>query len=164
MSRPTQLPQFLIGNLTLTNSKYQQQLNSLRQLNVNIRHQLELVEARIPPLNELISQLAGVELLIDTALLGDIVFDRAYTPIPNYSDGSQLLQAAILIPSGMGLVLWDREEYLAFRDYEGPRFQDIHLRFSAFEELSPALKVLLLPQVDVLVEVLLSKLPPGPGA
>ena len=90
------------------------QLGALRELNLSIRKQLEVVESRVPLINVQDSQLAAVHLICDAALLGEIVYDRAYGPIPSQSDGGLLLQAALLVPEGLGLVAWDCEEFLSF--------------------------------------------------
>lgn len=61
-----------------------------------------------------------------------------------------LLQAALLVPEGFGLVAWDRDEFLSFRE-QGPGVRDARLRFVPFDELDSALKVLLLPQIEPLL-------------
>jgi hypothetical protein len=141
-------------------------LETLRQLNLTLRQQLEAAEARVPAINEQIAQLVGIGLIQDAALLGEVVYDKAYSPIPTPTDGSLVLQAAILIPGGLGLVAWDREEFLAVRN-QGPGYRDTHLRFVPFDELGSALKALLLPQVEPLLDRLLSIVRPlhdGPRA
>ena len=126
------------------------QLGELRELNLSIRKQLETVESRVPSINVQVSQLAAIHLIRDAALLGEIVYDRAYGPIPSHSDGGLLLQAALLVPEGLGLVAWDCEEFLSFRE-QGPGVRDARLRFVPFDELDGALKVLLLPQIEPLL-------------
>lgn len=130
------------------------QLEKLRQLNLSIRQQLEAAEACIPAINEQIAQLAVVGLVRDAAFMGQIVYDKAYGAIPSETDGSLLLQAALLVPEGFGLIAWDREAFLAFRE-EGPGYRDARLQFNHFDELDGALRALLLPQVAILLERLL---------
>ena len=114
-----------------------------------------LAEARLPMVNDLIRQLATVDLLPETALLGEVILDQALVPVPNYSDGSQLLQAALLVPGGFGIVLWDREEYLAVRNSHGATSHEMRVRFIAFDQVGSAIKALLLPQVEPLLDRLL---------
>jgi hypothetical protein len=150
------------GTTLLTSpSNLSLQLETLRQLNLTLRQQLEAAEARVPAINEQIAQLAGIGLIQDAALLGEVVYDKAYSPVPNPTDGSLVLQAAILIPGGLGLVAWDREEFLAVRD-QGPGYRDTHLRFVSFDELGSALKALLLPQVEPLLDRLCQMARPVP--
>jgi hypothetical protein len=87
-------------------------------------------------------------------LLGDLVHESLYS-VPIFGDGSQLFQAAILIPGGLGLVAWDREHYLSLQGPEGPGYHDARPRFTSFDDLGPALKGLLLNQVEPLLDRLL---------
>jgi hypothetical protein len=139
----------------LTNRKTAlNQLETLKQLNLSLRSQLELAEARIPPLNEQLTQLARIEFIHNEALFGAFVYHRAYSN-PGAGDGSLLLQAAILVPDGIGLVAWDREEHLSLDGPDGPTYRDARPRFIVFHELDHAQKALLLPQVEPLVDQLL---------
>jgi hypothetical protein len=76
-----------------------------------IRHQLEVAEACVPAINDQIAQLAKTGLTADDVIWGDVVFEQACTSPPG-TDASHLLQVALLIPGGLGIVRWDREEYL----------------------------------------------------
>jgi len=96
------------------------------------------------------------------SLLGDVSSlpaGKACGPIPSESDGSLLLQAALLVPEGFGIIAWDREEYLAARN-SSPRNREARLRFVPFNELGSALKTLLLPQIDPLLAELLRTIRP----
>jgi hypothetical protein len=126
----------------------------LKDLNLSLRQLLEAAEAKIPPLNEQILQLATIDLVRDAALLGEMIYDKAYGPIPSETDNSLLLQVALLVPEGLGLVAWDREEFLALRG-EGPGYRGARLRFVPFNELGSALKAMLLPHVEPLLDRLL---------
>jgi hypothetical protein len=141
----------------LTNRENSQnQLKRLKELNLLLRSQLELAEARIAPLNDQLAQLARIDFLHNEALFGAFVYHRAYSN-PGAGDGSLLLQAAILIPGGIGLVAWDREEYFSLEGPDGPTYRDARPRFTPFHELDHAQKALLLPQVEPLLDQLFAR-------
>ena len=130
------------------------QIEKLRHLNLSIRQQLEAAEACIPEINEQIAQLSVVGLISDAAFMGPIVYDKVYGAIPSETDGSLLLQTALLVPEGLGIIAWDREAFLAFRG-EGPGYREARLQFNRFDQLEGALRALLLPHAAMLLERLL---------
>lgn len=134
-------------------------LERLRMLNLVLRLRLEQAEARIPGINDLIQQLFAIELLPETALLGLVIFERHYSAQTGPQDSSQVLQAAILIPGGLGVVCWDSEDYLAFRNHLPENLQELFLKFVPFDRCGSAVKALLLPQVEPLMERLMTRFP-----
>ena len=128
------------------------QHSSLAVLAVKTR---ELAEATIPILNDQIDQLARTQLLVNEAVLGDIVYSRGYSNSVA-SDGGMLFQAAVLVPGGVGLIQWDREEYLAAESSHTLGVEEARTRFHRFDELEPAFKALLLPQIEFLIGRLLT--------
>jgi hypothetical protein len=139
-------------------SRICRQIEQLQEINLRLRQQLEQAELLLPIVDQLIGQLAVIELLPSTAILGRILLDEPVTG-PVDSDGSRLLQAAILVPGGVGVVIWDREHYLSFRNQEQPGYQDALPRFEPFESQPSGIKSLLLPEVLSLLEQLSSRLP-----
>ncbi len=131
------------------------QLEILKDFNLWLRGQLALAETRVPKLNDQIEQLARMGLLENETLLGDVIYTRPYTD-PQATDGSLLIQAALLVPGGIGLVEWDRDHYLETYRSPLPMESGARVRFRPFDVLEPALKALLLPQVEVLLSRLLS--------
>src|SRR5262245_39008546 len=137
------------------NHRSPNQLEVLMDFNLWLRGQLALAEIRVPTLNDQIEQLARMGLLENETFLGNVIYTRPYTD-PQATDGSLLSQAALLVPGGIGLVEWDTDHY--FELYRSPRRieSEARIRFRLFEELEPAFKALLLPQVEVLLSRLLS--------
>ena len=127
-------------------------LVKLQRLNVSIRAQLEQAEARIPAINVAIEQLSGIQLLPETALLGHVIFERHYCPIVGPTDTSQVLQAALLIPQGLGIVMWTLDEYITFRNAPNNHQGDITVRFVGFDDLEFAIKGLLMPHTQSLLD------------
>jgi hypothetical protein len=70
-----------------------------------------------------------------------------------------VIQAALLVPDGIGVVLWDSEQYAALRDLPEGREADEKVLFQPFAECEPAVKGLLLPEIESLLERLYKRLP-----
>jgi hypothetical protein len=47
-----------------------------------------------------------------TVILGSVIYHRDYAPPRGVWDVSELVQAALLVPQGVGVVVWDCGEYL----------------------------------------------------
>lgn len=132
-------------------------VEQLRQLNLSLRLQLEQAEARIPVINELIERLAAIELVSETALLGLVIYEKHYSSQSGPQDSSQVLQAVLMIPGGFGVICWDVEEYLAFRDHPPEDLSNLFLKYVPFDSCVSAVKALLLPQVEPLMELLMKR-------
>jgi hypothetical protein len=132
------------------------QLEMLKQLNLQIRLDLEQAEAKIPALNEQIDQLSRTGLLDGEAVLGDVIFTRAYYEQPE-REGGLVMQAAVLVPGGFGVVEWDSDDYLTVSESYGPSFAQARTRFRGFGDLEPALRARLLSQVESILNRLLGK-------
>jgi hypothetical protein len=130
----------------------------LGELNVAIRRRLEVVEAMVPSINESLDQLARIKLLNETCVLGEVILRRNYSAKDGPSESGQLCQAALLLPGGVGVVLWDSEEYAAL-EAQPPRWdKEVIMRFLPFEDCFPALQALLLPQIRPLLGDLLQRI------
>jgi len=132
-------------------------IQQLRQLNLSLRIQLEQAEARIPDINELIEQLAAIELISETALLGLVIYEKHYSALSGPHDSSQVIQSALMIPGGIGVVCWDTEEYLAFRDNPPEDLSELYIKYVPFDSCASAVKALLLPQVEPLMELFMKR-------
>lgn len=133
-------------------------LERLRQLNLSLRLQLDQAEARIPAINDLIEQLGAIDLLCEAALLGLVIYERHYDLSKGPRDSGQVLQSALMIPGGIGVLLWDTDEYLAFRSDPDPNEASLFLKFVPFDDCEGAVKALLLPQIEPLMELLMNRL------
>ncbi|HEY7427185.1 MAG TPA: hypothetical protein VH682_23325 [Gemmataceae bacterium] len=83
----------------------------LKWLNFWIRHASDQADAKMREVNHLIRQLSVTGVVHDTVLLGPVIHRRYYAPQAGGSDSSQLAQAALCVPGGLGVILWDSEEY-----------------------------------------------------
>ncbi len=62
------------------------------------------------------------------------------------------------MPGGLGVILWDTEEYAELgRVPEGPE-SEARLHLQPFEKCEPALKALLLPQIEPLIQRLFERM------
>lgn len=118
-------------------------LTQLQTLNLQLRAQLEFAELLIPQLNQQVAQLGAIRLLERIAILGDILYDRCYLEDETGSDGL-VLQAALLVPGGIGAIAWDREEYLAHLRRGPTELHTVRTQFMAFGELASGQKAVLL--------------------
>jgi len=124
----------------------------LQEFNLVIRQRLEEAEAKIPELNELIERVASLSILPSLVLLGDIVMQRPYGMPNGPVDSAQILQAVLLIPGGLGVTVWDTEEYLALEQEDDGISRHAASHFIAFEDLSPGEKGILFSHLEPLVE------------
>lgn len=124
----------------------------LRQLTDVARPRLEAADEVLIAVNVLVDQLAQSELLNETALLGRIIDVQ-----PNRQDG-RLLQAALLVPGGLGIVVWDAAEYWAMRNRSRQPGRRMFIDFLPLDLCDTADKELLLPQVRPLLDCLCRKL------
>ncbi len=132
-------------------------VEQLRQLTLSLSAQLDQAEARIPDINTVVTQLGGLGLLTETVILGIVIYEGHYGIRGGPHDSGLVIQAGLMLPGGFGVICWDSEEYLAFRN--SPPQSDAHLllRFIPFEACVPAIRALLLPQVHPLLAMLLKR-------
>jgi len=128
-------------------------LAHLQTLNLQLRSQLEHAEHLIPQLNQQIAQLGAIRLLDRIAILGDILFDRCYVNDHMSGDGL-VLQAALMVPGGIGAIAWDREEYLAHLHRGSAESHTVETQFMAFGELASGQKAVLLRALPQLLNEL----------
>ena len=62
-----------------------------------------------------------------------------------------------MIPGGLGVIRWDTEEYQAFRREPLVDQSGLELKFVPFAACGWAVKALLLPQIEPLMELLFTR-------
>jgi hypothetical protein len=124
----------------------------LRWLSFWVLHAGDQAEAKIAEVNHLIDQLGVTGLLHETVLLGPVLHHRYYAPRPGGSDSSQLAQAALCVPGGFGVVLWDSEDYQELGETAECLESEALMHFCPFEECELALRALLQPHIEPLLE------------
>ena len=139
-----------------------ERIEELRVLNLQLRHQLEVAEVQIPIINQTLKQLASIELAPKHVILGPVIFERPYGPGDGAGDSAQVVQAALIANRGLGVVLWDLDEYKRFRNDPAPDYDAISRRFVDFDENDLATKALLMAVTGELVNRVCRQIvPPG---
>jgi hypothetical protein len=131
-------------------------IDELREINLLLRHQLEQAEAKLPPITQLVNQLAKLGLIGETVLVEEAIHQRSYPPGTLWSDSCQVIQPAIAIPGGFGIVRWELEDYL--EESRLPEFtrDELWIRFEPFDRCALAYRALILPSAERLLGRLLT--------
>lgn len=138
-----------------------------RQL-LEIFRDAELAEFRAEVLKPYLDCLALAGLLEGHAVLGNALLPLYTAPVEGGADTGPYCQAALLVPGGLGVVLWSCAEHDALSGVpEGP---ETHARrnFVPFARCRPVVRQWLLPQIDELfaglLEVASAFTPSAPSA
>ncbi len=132
-------------------------IDRVQQANVMYRRQLELAEAQVPPLNDALTQLANLGLGNGHVILGDILHTNAY-PAGTEAGSGQVHQAAVIIPGGIGVAVWDSAEYDLFRRGQDDLEIEARNYFVPFDLCNSAIKAMLFPCVEQLVKGFLQEI------
>ena len=150
-------------------SRFDEMAEQLASLNLQIRHDMEQAEAKAERVNQLVHELGETGLLTDQVVLGSF-FERAYDASDSAHDSGQIVQAALLVPDGFGICLWDMVEYAGLRNSQDGLEAHARAKFQPFEACSAVEKKLLLPFLEEMLGdltdialVAASKLEGGPA-
>jgi hypothetical protein len=132
----------------------------LKLTNLQLRRQLEVAEALLPPIHQQVLQLDQLGLTGDIVILGNVLYQHEYPPASGRSETAQLYQAALLIPGGIGVANWDTEMYLSQRQSPEGLEADAIVRFEPLETCTIGIKALLLQEVHYLLEQLVCRVLP----
>jgi hypothetical protein len=99
-----------------------------------MRHQFEVAEARLADANDLIEEMNRVGMLPPMVLLGPIIASRQYGPTPGGNISGRVIQAALVVPGGLGVVFWDSDEYAELASVEDARSAFRHLNVEQADE------------------------------
>jgi len=138
--------------------EFDEMVEYLKWLNFWIRHCRDQAEAKMGEVNRLLGQLGETGFVHETVVLGEVIHHRYYAPLSGGNDSGQLVQAALCVPGGLGVVLWDSEEYSQWRDIPEGLEAEARPGFLPFERRDAALKALLLPQIEPLLQQLRRRL------
>lgn len=133
-------------------------IDRLQQLNARLRYRLEVAETYIPPLNELIERLASLSLMNGLLVLGEVVCLRAYNAEADHDESALVYQAAAAVPEGIGIIVWDEEEYLEAESTNANMAQRARSKLLGYAFCSPGLKALLIDQTPFLLEILFNRI------
>ena len=145
-------------NINHTAADLRRGTETLAEMNLRLRRQLEVAEMLIPRLNEMLDQLHAIRLADSTVLAGRVIHQQPYLMSLGPQDSGQILQAALMLPGGFGVVVLDSEEYLDHQNAPIRTGNDLHSRFVRFDECQSAVKALLLPEAHKLLGRLFTNL------
>ena len=128
------------------------QLHQIRSKLEDLKTLGETLQKRVFDLNAVVTDVKLSGLIAQATILGEVVMNRPYPPVEEGHSSGQILQAAVLIPGGAGLLFWDSERYLELKDLPQGLEADAVWHFTAFEELEPGLQGLVASQLDTLID------------
>ncbi len=126
-------------------------LELLRLRMLRFRHQLEIAEARVTGWNQLVRDLWRSGLLPQSAILGRVIETRPYAPMAGGHASGQVVQASLLIPGGVGVLLWDTEDFVLLANVPDGLESDAWAHHIPFESCQPAHQVALAEQLSLLI-------------
>jgi len=128
------------------------------RLTIRMHHTAEHAEARVERANKLIRKLTESGVLADGVILGPIIHERQYGPRKGGPDSAQFVQAILHVPQGLGIVLWDFEEYLRLEDQQHELECAAMSKFVPFSECEVGIKSLFAPHIPGLMNKLRKRL------
>lgn len=126
-------------------------LERLRLRVLRFRHQLEIAEARVPRWNQLVQEFWRAGLMPQTAILGRVIETRPYAPIEGGHSSGQVVQASLLIPGGVGVLLWDTEDFVLQSKIPDGLESHAWAHHVPFDRCTPADQVALAEQLPMLI-------------
>jgi hypothetical protein len=134
------------------NKKQRRRLKRLQRLLLRIRNAAEHAEAQAGELNALARQIASVGIIPDRAIVGKPIFVRDYRLSTDESNTVEIWHAALLLPDGIGALVWDSDEYLDLPSEFEPSVAEARWRFIPFVECPPVAKALLAGHAESLFD------------
>ncbi len=126
-------------------------LELLRLRVLRFRHQLEIAEARVPRWNQLVHEFWRAGLMPQMAILGRVIETRPYAPIEGGHSSGQVVQASLLIPGGVGVLLWDTEDFVLQSKISDGLESHAWAHHVPFDRCAPADQVALAEQFPMLI-------------
>ena len=142
----------------LRSARFDEQYEELSQQLLRMKHQLETAEAKAAGLNGFVNEVWQFGLSSRTAFLGPVITTRAYDPEEGGVDSGQVIQAVLLVPGGLGVLVWDTEEFVKLSEIPDGLEAHAPLYHVPFERCEPMIRALLNGYIEPLVERLLEAL------
>lgn len=126
-------------------------LELLRLRVLRLRHQLEFAEARVPCWNQLVQEVWRAGLMSQTAILGRLIETRPYPPVEGGHSSGQVVQASLLIPGGVGVLLWDTEDFVLHSNISDGLESHAWAHHVPFDRCEPAHQAALADELPMLI-------------
>ena len=122
-------------------------IEDMKKLLAEGAHQLEHAEADAERINDLVKRIGALEIVPGAIFLGKNK-KRPYEDLGR-SDSSQIMQAVLLIPAGLGVCYFDMEEYGELQCDRNGLEREANRRFIPFMECGPAERAFLGQDVEL---------------
>jgi len=132
----------------------QERTAALARLATMIRTGLDEAESTIPPLNEQLDALAELGLNA-FQIEGPDVYSRPAGVSSAQDDSFVVYQAAVVMPGGLGAVVWDATEYHDHVNRPHGEPVDLAPQFVPYQQCPTIVRALLAPHADRLVDSLM---------
>ncbi len=144
-------------------SEHNDFLDHLRRLSQRVRQQLDQANALILRVNQQIRTLTELDVaLAGLVLTGRVIHRQPYTENPWQLISERVFQATLVTPEGIGLTVWDSEDYITVHNEQEPDLSEYRVRFQPYSRLTPVLRSRLLHEAIPLAEALIDMLGPAP--
>jgi hypothetical protein len=127
------------------------QLHEIRMKLDDLRILSDNAQKRVSDLNKVALELKLSGLVPQAAILGEVVLNRPYPPAEGGRDSGQVLQVAVLIPGGAGLLIWDSERFHELRVTQEGLEANAFWQFTGFDELESGLQGIVAMHLDDLI-------------
>jgi hypothetical protein len=117
-------------------------LQRLKDFSLRMTHDLEMIEAKVPAINDLVEQLSRLDLVGPNLITGQVVFQRPANAIYGQDTG-EVIQSALAVPGGLGVIIWDCDTYLEATNDPTCLEREGLKRFVAFDDLPAGFKATL---------------------
>jgi hypothetical protein len=138
------------------NNQLEEAIGRLSELLIQARCDVKHAEAWIARINPLIHELSRSG-LTHSVHLGQVICERPFCPEPRQEDSGRIVQAALLVPEGFGVCVWDTEEFGRLLSSEEGLEPEARTRFVPFEACDFVHKMLLLPHIEKMLEAVLGQ-------
>lgn len=136
------------------NSVLEHKVDALSRLASTIRTGLAHAELVVPPINELLAELAEMG-VCNFEYEGPAVYCRPAGRSSGYDDSFIIYSAALTLPGGIGAALWSSCEYTERAEHFYSEPIDLRTRFVAFDVCPGPVKALVVLHAGKLLDRLL---------
>ena len=125
---------------------------------VPFQRRLHVARRRAKALKPYVEWIAKTRLLHGIVLLGTVLRSESYDSYDEVDSSERVIQAALLIPRGIGILVWDSEEIASLKYQDRTLESEAWLAHVPFEFCSPEHQALLVDQILVLADRLMRRL------
>jgi hypothetical protein len=118
-------------------------LANLNQRARRLRERQARAEVLAAYLNYTVDELSTMGMLPPAIVLGPVIREQSLDANGHGLSNGRLVQAAVLVPEGLGVVLWDVEDYAELSKQPGGLESEARMQFVPFSRCAPAIRGLL---------------------